>query len=96
MSQNILLIRDDPRYATGVREALINSSDGLSKLNGFDAALRALTDSPARESKMRGDPRHSGGVGRPHSSQTARGSRPSIGCFAQRPKSNTHPLGVTR
>jgi hypothetical protein len=52
MSQSILLIRNDPRYATGVREALINSSDGPSKLNGFDAALRALTDLRARESKI--------------------------------------------
>lgn len=51
MSQNILLIRDDPQYATGVREALTYSSDGSFQVEWVRRCFEGL-DRLAREGKQ--------------------------------------------
>ena len=56
MSQNILLIRDDPQYATGIQEALINSSDGSFRVGWVRRCFEGLDRLARGKAILRNDP----------------------------------------
>jgi hypothetical protein len=97
MAHNLLLIQDDPADAKSVQEALTDSSDETFRLEwvrSCSAGIERLNATGKAESDG------IAGYSSTCSCPTARGSQPSIGCFALHPtfrswSSLPHSIGTS-